>query len=64
LVAEDVDRVEELKEDDTETWLDETQSIQDLERDTCFEMEHDIDLQAAVVTRVIEGMAPAPKEKG
>jgi hypothetical protein len=64
LVAEDADGVEELGEDDTETWLDETQSIQDLERDTCFEMEHDIDLQAAVVTRVIEGMAPAPKKRG
>lgn len=41
LIAEDVDGVEEIGEDDMETWLDETYSIQDLEQDTCFDMEHD-----------------------
>ncbi|KAF8122817.1 hypothetical protein EV363DRAFT_1456072 [Boletus edulis] len=63
LVAEDADGVEELGEDDTETWLDETQSIQDVEQDTCFEMEHDIDLRAAVVTRVIEQGRPVPEKE-
>ncbi|KAF8436616.1 hypothetical protein L210DRAFT_3505791 [Boletus edulis BED1] len=63
LVAEDADGVEELGEDDMETWLDETQSIQDVEQDTCFEMEHDIDLRAAVVTRVIEQGRPVPEKE-
>ena len=66
LVAEDADGVEQLGEDDTETWLDETRSIQheDLERDTCFELEDDIDLPAAVVTQVIEeGRAPATEKE-
>ncbi|KAI9572319.1 hypothetical protein HD554DRAFT_1668992 [Boletus coccyginus] len=60
LVAEDADGAEEAREDETETWLDETQTIQDPERDTCFEMEHNIDLQAAIVT---QGMAPVPEKE-
>jgi hypothetical protein len=56
LIAENTDGTEELGEEDTETWLDETLPVcvQDPERDACFEVEQDINLRAAVVTQVID----------
>ncbi|KAF8123042.1 hypothetical protein EV363DRAFT_1229362, partial [Boletus edulis] len=38
-----------------ESWLDETDCVQiDQKRESCFNMECDIDLRAAVVTQVLE----------
>lgn len=53
LVAEDADGTEEVGEEDTETWLDDMDCVQDQE--SCFDMECDIDLIAVVVTQVLEG---------
>ncbi|KAG6376828.1 hypothetical protein JVT61DRAFT_1854 [Boletus reticuloceps] len=59
----DIDGDEELDEDDTGTssWLNENKHAQAIP-DICFEVEQDINLEAAIATQVLEERGPVPEK--